>query len=173
MLKTGPKCRPTDREGQPLPTLCEWALEDRVSKGSRVSGQETGLGGHGAFERDIIYRGVSGYIVRLSSRESAIYWGRGTRWCTAAQNNNMFEHYSSDGPIYVIVDGARSGTRYQLHPASRQFMNPQDRPVKLDQLKREYPDLVVREETHLGPSWDRSLITDVYKRQVNNNDTRN
>ena len=141
--------------GQPSPTLGECYLKDRFP--SKVI-QETGLGKHGEFECDIIYKGVSGYLVKLSSRESAIYWGRGTQWSTAAQNNNTFDYYNSNGPLYVIVDRVLSGTRYQLHPASRQFMNHQDRPVKLAQLAEDYPDLVSERTIQSGPSWDRSLI---------------
>lgn len=59
--------------------------------------------------------------------------GKGTKWCTAAdKSNNMFNHYSKNGPLYVIVNkNARVGDekKYQLHFETNSFMNEDDREV--------------------------------------------
>jgi Domain of unknown function (DUF4116) len=37
------------------------------------------------------------------------WWGRGTKWCTAAENNNVFDRYHKDAPLIIIIcpDGAK------------------------------------------------------------------
>jgi hypothetical protein len=69
--------------------------------------------------------------------EAAIFYGAGTRWCTAAQNNSMFSHYTKGGsPLIIIIDknkereGKRDATsKYQFHLGSNQFMDAQDRGI--------------------------------------------
>jgi hypothetical protein len=69
--------------------------------------------------------------------EAAILYGAGTRWCTAAQNNNMFDHYTKGGsPLIIIIDknkereGNHDATsKYQFHLGSNQFMDAQDRGI--------------------------------------------
>jgi Domain of unknown function (DUF4116) len=31
------------------------------------------------------------------------WWGRGTKWCTAAEDNNVFDYYHKDAPLVIIV----------------------------------------------------------------------
>ena len=55
--------------------------------------------------------------------------GKGTEWCTAAtKSNNMFDHYNSDGPLYVLINNDDK-SRYQLHFPSNQLMDVNDRTV--------------------------------------------
>lgn len=37
------------------------------------------------------------------TERAAKWWGRGTRWCTAADKDNAFEAYDAQGPLVVIV----------------------------------------------------------------------
>ena len=60
-----------------------------------------------------IHRDGQLIVVQLLDKTAAQWWGKSTRWCTAAQNNNQFARYAADGPLYVIVDRANN-TRYQL-----------------------------------------------------------
>ena len=66
-------------------------------------------------------------MVPTTERASCLI-GKGTQWCTAADNNNMFDHYSEDGPLYVIVN-KETNTKYQLHFESQQLMDETDRPI--------------------------------------------
>lgn len=55
--------------------------------------------------------------------------GQNTEWCTAAkQSRNMFNHYNSDGPLYIMLD-LDENERYQLHFESNQLMDENDRPI--------------------------------------------
>lgn len=80
-------------------------------------------------------------VIELHSKEAAKFYGRGTKWCTAAEENNMFSFYYSGhdeddielhddeadvGPLYIII---LDGAKYQFHPASLQVMDAQDQPV--------------------------------------------
>ena len=66
-------------------------------------------------------------MIPTTERASCLI-GKGTQWCTAADNNNMFDHYSEDGPLYVIVN-KETNTKYQLHFESQQLMDETDRPI--------------------------------------------
>lgn len=66
------------------------------------------------------------------TKEAAQWWGRGTQWCTAADNDNMFEDYNKTGPLIVMV--MSDGTKVQFHTDEQecQFMNENDEPIHHD-----------------------------------------
>lgn len=73
-------------------------------------------------------------IVIPKTEEAAKFYGRGTRWCTAAENNNMFDYYNKKGPLYDIIFRG-SGVKWQFHFPTAQFMNEQDEPLYTDLVK--------------------------------------
>ena len=78
----------------------------------------------------------------LKTEAAAKYYGRGTKWCTAAKSNNKFNDYNKYGKIYMIqIDEKGKKThnekekkphKYQIHVESDQFMNESDEPVVID-----------------------------------------
>jgi hypothetical protein len=61
--------------------------------------------------------------------DSAKYYGRGTRWCTAAENNNRFDYYyEEDDPLFIFLpkQPKYNGEKYQIHFGSNQFMDEKD-----------------------------------------------
>jgi Domain of unknown function (DUF4116) len=60
---------------------------------------------------------------------SSKWWGRGTQWCTAAENNNMFAKYHEDAPLVIIV--CPDGAKFQMYVKSNkfQFMDNTDKTV--------------------------------------------
>jgi hypothetical protein len=65
---------------------------------------------------------------------AACYYGRGTRWCTAAtEGSNYFDVYNRQGPLYIMLPKTPQypGEKYQIHPDSHQFMNEEDEPVDI------------------------------------------
>lgn len=74
--------------------------------------------------------------------DAATWWGRGTRWCTAALSNNQFAAYHRLAPL-IVIDIKGVG-KFQLS-ASRypQFMDCEDRPVK--------PEIVAAAWSHFRP----------------------
>jgi hypothetical protein len=78
----------------------------------------------------------------LKTEAAAKYYGRGTKWCTAAKSNNQFKHYNKYGKIYMIQidekgkkthnEKGKKSHKYQIHVESDQFMNERDEPVDID-----------------------------------------
>jgi hypothetical protein len=79
-----------------------------------------------------LYKGSLGRLDVPMTKEAAKLLGKGTKWCTAAEKNNMFNYYSEKGPLYVWRD--KSGDKYQFHFETRQFMNSRDNPIPHDQF---------------------------------------
>jgi hypothetical protein len=82
-------------------------------------------------------------VVQANDYDAAMYYGRGTKWCTAANSNNQAETYLKSGPLYVIIPKQPSYPRekYQFHFKHNQFMNEMDIRVNLNALIHKYPDL--------------------------------
>lgn len=81
----------------------------------------------------VLYNGPLGMLVVPETQEASCELGKGTKWCTAAQNRNMFSYYTKDGPLYIWID-KKEKKKYQFHFESFQFMDAQDKPVDADKL---------------------------------------
>jgi hypothetical protein len=70
-------------------------------------------------------------IIVPHDEDAACYYGQGTRWCTAARENNRFEQYARDGQMYILLPKRPDyeGEKYQLHFPSGQFMDEGDNSV--------------------------------------------
>jgi Domain of unknown function (DUF4116) len=60
---------------------------------------------------------------------AAQWWGRGTKWCTAADKNNAFAQYHEFAPLVIIV--CPDGAKFQLYVKKNdaQFMDNMDTTV--------------------------------------------
>ena len=79
-----------------------------------------------------VYKDANVRIISPEDKEAACYYGQGTRWCTAAtKGQNLFDYYNKDGPMYILIPTKPqyNGEKYQIHTASRQFMNQTDERV--------------------------------------------
>lgn len=73
-----------------------------------------------------VYEDGTWLVVVPETEEAACYYGRGTKWCTAAtESDNMFETYNSEGPLFINIDKS-NGRKYQFHFESEQFMDEAD-----------------------------------------------
>jgi Domain of unknown function (DUF4116) len=72
---------------------------------------------------------------------AACWWGRGTKWCTAAEKNNMFSEYHKDAPLIVVV--CPDGTKFQIHVKKTgiQFMDATDTQVNTNILRERWNEL--------------------------------
>jgi hypothetical protein len=81
-------------------------------------------------EIDKVFENDNWLIMIPKTERASCLIGKGTQWCTAAeQSNNMFDHYNSDGPLYVLVN-KDDNKKYQLHFESNQLMDENDRAVE-------------------------------------------
>jgi len=77
---------------------------------------------------DKLYEDDAFVVIHPKTEEAAKYYGKGTQWCTAAENNNMFDHYNKNGPLYIVI-GKRYNEKYQFHFESEQFMDETDESI--------------------------------------------
>ena len=89
-----------------------------------------------------VYKDANVRVIRPDDENAACYYGQGTRWCTAAKSNNMFTRYQNDGDMYILLPtkATHEGEKYQVHPASGQYMDEQDRDVEADDLIQRFGD---------------------------------
>ena len=77
-------------------------------------------------------------LVIVPKTEAAAKWfGKGTKWCTAADKDNMFDYYNKRGLLYIVF---WNGKKYQLHFESMQFMDERDQKIEhslLIELRRQ------------------------------------
>jgi|TARA_R110002012_G_scaffold310217_1_gene517808 hypothetical protein len=85
----------------------------------------------------VLYADGPWRLIRLETVAAAQWWGRGTRWCTAARVNNAFCVYAAQGPLIVVL--TPSG-RYQLATASMEFRDAGDRPASLAAVLEPAPE---------------------------------
>lgn len=69
-------------------------------------------------------------IVIPKTEKAASYFGRNTKWCTTSENGGMFDSYSKQGPLYIVIDKPNN-RRWQFHFKTGQFMDERDRPIDL------------------------------------------
>ena len=92
-------------------------------------------------EATLVYNSTKIKIVIPHSEKASCFFGMGTRWCTAAKYNNMFDEYKAGGPLYIIIIKG-TNEKYQLQFKDKQFMNAKDRHFKLDTLLKKYPEIL-------------------------------
>jgi hypothetical protein len=102
-------------------------LGDELAK--KISNSEAGRAEEEYFYNDgqaiKFYDGPDMKIIKPVTVAAAKYFGRGTRWCTAADEDNMFTQYAQQGEIYCILFKGEN-RRWQFHFESEQFMDEKD-----------------------------------------------
>ena len=75
-------------------------------------------------------------VVVPETQEAAKLYGKGTKWCTAGESNNMFDYYNKSGPLYILLANIGGTDRkFQLHFQQEQFMNERDQPLTAKDIK--------------------------------------
>ena len=108
-----------------------YKLDDLIDKTMNVELEKDTATSDGTFpvvpDSKVLYNGPLGQLAVPETEEASCELGRGTKWCTAAEKDNMFRHYSKRGPLYVWRD--KNGGKYQLHFETQQFMDAKDHPI--------------------------------------------
>ena len=79
-------------------------------------------------------------IIHPKTEEASCYYGKGTRWCTAAEENNYFDRYNRDGNLYIIISKTNPEEKYQIHFQSGSFMNAEDSPLDDTEMNKIFND---------------------------------
>ena len=53
---------------------------------------------------NVVYDDGRYFIVNPLTHQSSCYYGRGTKWCTAAETDTHFKRYNEDGKLFYILD---------------------------------------------------------------------
>ena len=91
----------------------------------------------------VIYDGILGKLSIPLTKEASCKLGKGTRWCTAAEeSNNMFDEYNKNGQLYVWYDRnwnkgklkelGNKSKKFQFHFSHKnvEFDDEKDVPIK-------------------------------------------
>ena len=114
-------------------TIQQYNNEDAISNKEKV--RELKKDAKKYYEDDQIL------VVVPKTQDAACYYGKGTRWCTAATGAyNYFNQYNKEGPLFIIMIKG-SNEKYQFHFESKSFMNSSDYSVDLDELVGKYPSI--------------------------------
>lgn len=102
------------------------ALKDiKDVKGSREAKRDAKSGAEKVYEDD------KWVIIVPHTKEAAIQYGKGTKWCTAALNDNMFDYYNSQGSLYIIINKQNPLEKYQFHLESDQYVDTKDKEIDI------------------------------------------
>ena len=55
---------------------------------------------------NVVYENDRFTVVNPLTHKTSCYYGRGTKWCTAADSDHHFNQYNSDGKLFYILDKA-------------------------------------------------------------------
>ena len=94
----------------------------------------------------ILYNGKI-KIIKLLNAAGACYYGKGSKWCTAADTETgrkQFKNYNDHGTIYLIqpkYPGRHGKEKYQLAFEREHYMDETNTPVNLQKLVKKYPDI--------------------------------
>jgi len=53
---------------------------------------------------NLVYEDNKYYVVNPLTHDSSCYYGKGTKWCTAASTDDHFKRYNDDGKLFYILD---------------------------------------------------------------------
>lgn len=77
-----------------------------------------------------VYEDNKWIVIVPHTQDAACYYGKGTRWCTAATGSyNYFDDYNKEGLLYInIVKG--TDIKFQFHFETSSYMYASDEPIE-------------------------------------------
>ncbi len=109
------------------------AMIDEVTKVDVGNASDTNLNYEHMDDIDVLYSGAYGKLMVPKTEAASCEIGSGTKWCTSARKDNMFDEYNSQGKLYVWID--KSGDKYQFHFEEYEYMDSLNRDIPQDKLK--------------------------------------
>ena len=80
-----------------------------------------------------VYEDGEWLVIVPHTEEASKLYGKGTKWCTAADNDNYFDYYNERGPLYINIR-KWDGEKWQFHFGTSQFMDAEDDPVRIKDI---------------------------------------
>lgn len=79
-------------------------------------------------EVDKVYDDGDWIVLVPTTERAACIVGKGTKWCTSADENNHFEDYYNEGNLYIMID-KDSNAKYQLHIEKKELKDETNKDV--------------------------------------------
>lgn len=77
-----------------------------------------------------VYEDDEWMVIVPHTQEASCYYGKGTQWCTAAEESwNYFDHYNDQGDLYINIRKS-DGEKFQFHFESDSFMDATDSQIE-------------------------------------------
>lgn len=77
-----------------------------------------------------VYEDGEWMVIIPHTQEASCYYGKGTQWCTAAEESwNYFDQYNDQGDLYINIRKS-DGEKFQFHFESDSFMDATDAPIE-------------------------------------------
>ena len=91
-------------------------------------------------ETEFIYKDEeTGFqIISPLTEESAKWWGKGTRWCTSAEKNNLFWDYAEKSPLFILLMPNGDKLQFWKYKNNIQFMDEADNEVELKYIEQNW-----------------------------------
>ena len=89
-------------------------------------------------DADKVYEDSTWEVWVPKTYEASCKLGSGTSWCTASTANDYYyEHYTNQGPLYIVINKSDPNEKYQFHLESYQFMNKNDYGIDIYKFLKE------------------------------------
>jgi len=89
-------------------------------------------------ESDVLFSGDGWMLAIPRTKDAAIWWGLGTRWCTAAtKTRNYFDTYSGSGPLFTV---SAPGGKFQFHVETGECKAADDSDIAIDKVLAGAPE---------------------------------
>ena len=108
----------------------EYSIDSNQTQGNKSQAKSVERSMYDSKEAELIFNSNEYKIVVPKTEEASCFFGKNTRWCTAASNDNQFNNYSKKGPLYIILHKS-TNTRWQFSFASDEYMDERDDEVKI------------------------------------------
>lgn len=119
------------------------SLSDLNKAVSEVKEQKTShdLKREAKSEAEKVYENNNWMIIVPHTKRASVQYGKGTKWCTAAKNNNMFDFYNDQGSLYIIINKHSPEEKYQFHYKTQSYMDASDQSIDLYTFLDKNPSL--------------------------------
>ena len=95
-------------------------------------------------EYKVLHNGEEWYIFQPLTEKASCYLGVNTEWCTTwgpytlnkkhKDRTNMYQQYSKNGPLYIMIRKNNPSEKYQFHFESKQFMDKDDHRINIKEF---------------------------------------
>lgn len=115
---------------------------------------------------NVVYDDGRYFIVNPLTLDSSCYYGKGTKWCTAAANNAQFNRYNEDGKLFYILDRTlpTSDKHYKVallkkFDGDKTFYDAQDQVIKSGWLwnSNKLKEILDTIDTYMGKEYAEQI----------------